>query len=245
MTDPSSINWKQYSLFGGLVVAIMVLLGFVAHALGIIEFRSPGPGDDPVGVGGASPSDIITTDAPIDSVPNSGASETTEPAAEGTWTAKYEGQILPLDSSPAGTDECTPLGFELDEVTDAGFVFWRTDSDGSASDDIDLIWDDCTGHEDNEVYLSSSATSFGSLWAEDTVFDAEGCHADIEDFPIGLFNTIDPVSPSETWFTEGQVLCMRTSDEQIVIADLTSVEPATDEYPGMKATFEVTLWVRA
>jgi hypothetical protein len=92
------------------------------------------------------------------------------------------------------------------------------------------------------VHLVSNETSLGSLWAEGTLLDAATCHADIEGFPLALSKTIDAESPSESWFSEGQVLCMRTSDERIVVGELTLVAASTDASPGVQATFRLALW---
>ena len=65
MSDSSAINWKQYSLVGALVAASMVLLGFIANAIGIIRNPAPGTEDDTATpIGGASPSDITVTGTP-------------------------------------------------------------------------------------------------------------------------------------------------------------------------------------
>ncbi len=246
MSEPSAINWKQYSLVGGLVAAIMVLLGFIANAIGIIEIRLPGTEDDTATpIGGASPSDITVTGTPTESASAPDPSDTTEavPSAEGTWITVYEEQTLYLDSFLSGTDACGGLGFELDAVGADGTFQTEPASIGESADHVDLIWDPC--FEEGLVHLDSGENSFGSLWAEGTEFDAASCQADFADIQLNLGKVIDPRSPHETWFSEGQLLCMLTSDGQIVLADLTSVEPATDEYPGLQATFEMTLWARA
>lgn len=240
MSDPSNVNWKHYSLFGALVAATVILLGFIAEAIGIIEFRFPGAGGD-TPIGGASPSDIVTTGEPVE--PALSPEETG--VATGTWESVYEEQILSLDSFLVGTDSCDAIGFDLDTPAADGTFAAESAAIGESPAHIDIIWDPCSGYDDHVVYLTSGPFSLGSLWAEGTVLDAAECLEDNETYEMNLYKMIDPESPSESWFSVGQVLCMLTSEDQVVIADLTSVEPASDEYPGLQATFEVTLWARA
>ena len=116
----------------------------------------------------------------------------------------------------------------------------RTGLHGESADHVDLIWDPCFEEGLSPTWTPARTASVRCARAPNSTRP----HArPIAGFRLNLGKVIDPRSPHETWFRRKlELLCMLTSDGQIVLGDLTTVEPATDEYPGLQATFEVTLW---
>ncbi|GAB3227665.1 hypothetical protein GCM10027447_19050 [Glycomyces halotolerans] len=237
------MDWKQAGLVGGIVAASLILLGLIANAVGILSFNDP-RGDDRLSVG-ASPSEIVTTADPAAGKTGAEPSEPTAAPAGDAWVPLYEHELMHLDNFMADTDACYLLLVDFDSMD--GNRFSSPDEPGSdtRTEHTDLVWDGCTGFAENEVSLYSTETSLGSHWAEGTVLNAEDCHADILEYPLALSWVFDPTSPHETWFREGSVLCMVTSDDQVVLGEVTDVASDPDDPTGFRAVFEISLWTRA
>lgn len=244
MNEPSSRNWKQAGLVGGIVAASLILLAFIANAVGIIQFGDPRRDDGDLG--GAEPSAIITAAEP--SGAQSSPSDTTAAAGEDTWVPVYEHELMKLDNSTAGTDSCRLLLIDFDSMDDSRFVLADPLGSDTSTEDTDLVWDACTGFAENEVTLYANGTGRGPNFAEGrTGFDAQHCHAETDSFPFELSSSFDPMRSYVPWLgkTGAPVLCMVTSEEQVALGELTEIPSTPEDSTGFSAVFEVSLWTRA
>ncbi|WP_051325794.1 serine/threonine-protein kinase [Glycomyces tenuis] len=224
-------------------VAVLICLGIIAAiAWPMLNDESDPTGtiDDPTeSETTAEEEDAWTEEETTDAYE---VEEETEEAAP-QWNEEHSGLGIGFGFSTDDSDTCEYKMVDFDDI-DGGSIYVERPTSESIASYTDLVWDPCTGTDmeaqsGSTNYLYTSPTAYGAFY--DSWLTAAECWNEIDaDYPE-LDWGIDTWAPEESSFETGMVLCLYTDYEQIVLAEVTSVEPETSS-DWLWIEFDVSIW---
>jgi serine/threonine protein kinase len=225
---------------GACVLLAGVATWFITRGIGDAEAA-----DDPTAAEGSSgPGYIFVETTPA-------RSEPVEPVTSHAPQWRRMGRVLTLflasnDGIIESDSDYCQAHVDFDQV-DAEFDTVVENIEGSADsvdDEVDLVFDPCDAVKDDyqsgyTSYLRTSWNSYGRFF--DSPPTAEACASAIDADRPELDLRIESQSPQDAPLQVGMTLCLRTSEDQIAIAEILTVDPQTSS-SWMAVGFEVTLW---
>jgi hypothetical protein len=226
------------------VAVILALFGFVADVFGIIGFANGKAGTEPATAAASthSPDPEPQTTPASASVSEPSLTEDSTTAEASSWVVLREGVALYLTSILAGTDECVVDMLDFDEIDEYGSIHIEEPSGDSTPAALDVMWNPCTGFDSNEVYFGASESSSVVIAPAAESLDAKKCFAQASSVEPNLGWVIDPYRPDDLPLRVGMTLCVLTSSNQVVLAEFTEVESASDSDPWIRLALDVSLW---
>lgn len=243
--NSSESRWKRAGIVSGATVVAVGLLGVVADLVGILDYFGISPTGEPTPTVSASNIDQTTNggqatgdgDDGGSGNDNGGGEQTSAGTPDPEWTLQAEDFWMDMDTGSADDSGCTPKLFDLDSIeSGAAHSEW----DWSVHPHIDLVWDHCSNTGVDEVRLDISGDARGFYYETGTDPSAEQCAEDIADSDAQVWLDLYVWEPS-LW--PGEILCLQTDEDRIVLAEVATVDPAQEGAP-MYVSFYGDLWVR-